>query len=194
MNNIDKIEKLKQEISVLDQKQKSLKILLNSGYGALANPYFAMYDIRLAKAITYTAQLVTNWVKQHLEKCEHKCIYGDTDSCTGDTKIRSKKYGEIEISEYFDLICGIEEIDKKGSVKHILENDNVCCMINGEILDKKVKYVMKHKVKKKMYKIKTKNNNVIITEDHSVIIKRGNKYVSVKVSEILKTDKIIEIV
>jgi len=39
-----------------------------------------MYDIRLAKAITYTAQLVTNWVKQHLEKCEHKCIYGDTDS------------------------------------------------------------------------------------------------------------------
>jgi len=51
---------------------------------------------------------------------------------------------------------------------------------------------MAHKVKKRMYKIKHENNEVVVTEDHSVIIKRDNKYIDVKPKNIIKGDKIIK--
>lgn len=81
-SNIEiKIKELETEISVLDQKQYALKILLNAGYGAFANEWFSMYDIRLAKSITYTSQLVIKWMKQYVkEKLNLSAIYNDTDS------------------------------------------------------------------------------------------------------------------
>jgi len=52
---------------------------------------------------------------------------------------------------------------------------------------------MAHKVKKRMFKIKHKDSEVIVTEDHSVIIKRDNKFLDIKPKDILKGDKIIKI-
>jgi intein/homing endonuclease len=53
---------------------------------------------------------------------------------------------------------------------------------------------MKHKVKKRMFRIKSKDNYVDVTEDHSVIINRNDKVMSIKPIDIIKGDKIIEII
>ena len=50
---------------------------------------------------------------------------------------------------------------------------------------------MKHKVKKKMFKIKINDKEVEITEDHSIMVLRNNKLISIKPKDILKTDKLI---
>jgi hypothetical protein len=155
-----------------------------------------MYDIRLAKSVTYTSQLVSRWAAQFIEKNikNIEVLYMDTDSCEKNTIIESKKYGKLSIQDYYNNISGIEEIYKKNKfIKHISENDDILSFGNTPEF-KKANYIMKHKTKKKIYKIKTNNNEVIITEDNSIIIKRNNKFIEVKPNKILKTDKLIEII
>ena len=44
-----------------------------------------------------------------------------------------------------------------------------------------------------MFKISVNNKSVIITEDHSLVVKRENKLVSVKAQELKNTDEIIQL-
>jgi DNA polymerase elongation subunit (family B) len=80
---------LRYKISNYKVKQLSLKVCLNSGYGALGSPYFRFYELRNAEAITSSGQLALKWIENKLniyfnkllktEKVDY-CIYGDTDS------------------------------------------------------------------------------------------------------------------
>ena len=84
-----KDQSLKYKISNYKVKQLSLKVCLNSGYGALGSPYFRFYELRNAEAITSSGQLALKWIENKLniyfnkllktEKVDY-CIYGDTDS------------------------------------------------------------------------------------------------------------------
>jgi len=62
---------------------------------------------------------------------------------------------------------------------------------NNELEYKPITYIMKHKVKKKMFRIAFQNKEVFVTEDHSIMIKREDKIISVSPNEIQKGDKII---
>lgn len=77
------------EISRLNNLQMAKKILINSGYGALANQYFRYYDTRLAESITMSGQLAIQWVSDDVNKFLNKAsntedvdynVYNDTDS------------------------------------------------------------------------------------------------------------------
>ena len=46
--------------------QKALKILLNSGYGALANKYFWFNDLRMSRSITLSGQAAVRWMEKWL--------------------------------------------------------------------------------------------------------------------------------
>lgn len=78
--------KLRTEVTNLNNKQMSLKILLNSLYGSLANKYSRYFDIRLASAITLSGQLSIRWIEEYLMKHKKqkkygwKVVYIDTDS------------------------------------------------------------------------------------------------------------------
>mgnify|MGYP000662678712 CR=1 FL=1 len=50
---------------------------------------------------------------------------------------------------------------------------------------------MKHKVKKRFFKIKVNDKFVIITEDHSIVVERNGELISVKPSEIKGGDAMI---
>jgi len=52
---------------------------------------------------------------------------------------------------------------------------------------------MKHKVKKRMFKIKCNGDEVTITEDHSMMVLRNNELIEVKPSEVKPQDKLIKI-
>lgn len=77
------------QISSLNSRQMSAKILMNSLYGAMGNVYFRYYDIRIAEGITMTGQLLIRSVAKQLndfmnEECHTNGIdysfYSDTDS------------------------------------------------------------------------------------------------------------------
>ena len=84
-----KDKKYLNEISSLNSRQMSAKILMNSLYGAMGNIYFRYYDIRIAEGITMTGQFLIRSVANKLntfvnkecktDKVEYS-FYSDTDS------------------------------------------------------------------------------------------------------------------
>jgi DNA polymerase elongation subunit (family B) len=84
------IKKLQYESRLLDIKQHSLKIFLNSIYGAFGNKYFTLGDDDLARSITLSGQAIINQGSEILtkyvenltgKKIEREVIrYIDTDS------------------------------------------------------------------------------------------------------------------
>jgi intein/homing endonuclease len=52
---------------------------------------------------------------------------------------------------------------------------------------------MKHKVKKKFYKITVNGNEIVLTEDHSLIVERDGKIISVKPQDVIEDDIFINI-
>jgi len=189
-NNIGRIEEINQRIKDLDaemieyeNQQMTIKILMNSLYGALGNQYFRYYDQRVAEAVTTTGKLVILWAERTMNKAistitgnndKDYIIAIDTDSVVGDTIIEVNG-DKVTISEFYDIIDEVylrKDYINEDFVKKV--DGFVTPSINkfGNLEYKQIKYVMKHKVKKKMYKILNSNgDSVIVTEDHSIIVK-----------------------
>ena len=55
---------LKNEIQRLDNQQMSIKILMNSLYGALGNRWFRYFDQRVAESVTLAGQLSILWAEK----------------------------------------------------------------------------------------------------------------------------------
>ena len=181
--NGDKKQLEKQFIQLYNE-QLGIKILINSLYGAFSNQYFRFYDERIAESITLTGQLTIKWIEKELNLYFNKLLKTetidyilaiDTDSVVGDTLIDVNGI-KIKIENYYNSINNNfiknDEFNnnyiKKVNDKHITPSIN----LNGELEYNKIKYIMKHKVIKKMYKITdNKGNSVIVTEDHSIVVK-----------------------
>lgn len=218
LKNLDKIgdiiAKMESLAKIWGLKEKAFKILLNSAYGAFGNNYFRLFDLRIAKGITSSGRLA---IRSLIKAIENKLrdfykdfagkdwtgsdffIYSDTDSCAGDSVLNifdeNGNLEKITIENLYLRLGGkLEtEIDK---IK--LETNNIQTPSlntkSSEIEMKNINYIWKHLVDKEMFKIKCGDNEVIVTEDHSIIIERNNKYISVKPRDIIKGDKLIEIV
>jgi DNA polymerase elongation subunit (family B) len=189
--------------SLFNTQQMSAKLRINSLYGALGNRHFPLFNQAMAQAITgngrYFIASLGNLINLRLsEKLGYDnqfTVAGDTDSVVGSSKVSTSE-GNIKIENLFDNLKGEIEIRGENNyIKHL--NSSIFAeslnMTTGKIESKRINYVMKHKVKKRMFKIKHRGDEVTVTEDHSVIIKRNNVFISVKPLEILKTDKIIKL-
>lgn len=119
------------ELEYLDILQYTLKILINSMYGAFANKYFAMFDVDIAASITKTGQAVIKQAQlvaqQYVydycgikspEEMEDKdpIVYGDTDSLylTIDSMLKHKNVSFLDDDggvspQAYEMI---DEIDK----------------------------------------------------------------------------------
>ena len=179
--------------------QIALKTLINSLYGALGNKAFILINEKIAQAITGNGRYFIKSFGRRIEKYLQSLkswnkpyyIYSDTDSCVGDTLI-STSLGKIKIEDLFERSGEIVKNENGSFVKRLDEKILAKSMNSDfEIQDKKIIYVMKHKVNKRMFKISVNDKSVIITEDHSVMINRNDNLISAKCTEILKTDKLI---
>lgn len=176
------------------------KVTINSLYGALGNAYFPLFNQEIAQAITgngrfyiqHTADMIEETLQTHLSSSQKYIVYGDTDSCEGETLIKTS-IGKKKISELYDETVGTVEYTRNGSEIKKPTSTISTLSVNDkfEIQNKRIVYLMKHTVKKRMFKIKVKNKEVIVTEDHSIIVKRDGILCSVKPKEILKTDIIL---
>lgn len=181
--------------------QMTLKILINSLYGALANKHFTLANPDMAAAITssgrFFIQLTANNVERRLQELlpsdEPYVIYGDTDSSFSSTILRINSE-DITIGDLFNSIeiepiitsSGVEikRVDGKHSLTYTPELG-----IHYQPID----YVMRHKVKKRMYRITSGDKSVEVTCDHSLKVMRNNELIDVKPSDLQKGDKIVRV-
>jgi DNA polymerase elongation subunit (family B) len=196
---------LKNEIAYLDVKQLAVKILLNSLYGSLGTPYFRYYNIDMARAITMNGQFIIRSVGEAIDRELNKklktenvkyLIYADTDSIGPDDLVYANGQ-QIRIKDLYNTFSAYEYKDdfNRNYVKPV--KDVITKSFNTSnktVEDKSIKYVMKHRVCKEMFKITIGDKSVTVTEDHSVIVYRNGRFISVKPRDILQTDKMIKII
>lgn len=68
------IYRLESQIARFENEQMSIKLLLNSLYGAMGNQYFRYFDQRIAEAITLTGQLTIRWGEVALNNAINKIL------------------------------------------------------------------------------------------------------------------------
>jgi len=189
--------------SLYNTKQLVEKTMINSLYGAMANRWFPLFNEEMAAAITgngrYFIQKLAKYIEETLQKLHASekpyIVYGDTDSVIGSTLIKTNN-GDIPIEDlYKDLDGDIEVRGKHNFIKHVkIPIKAASVSKDKELQYNNINYVMKHKVKKRMYKIKCNGDEVTITEDHSMMVVRDDKLIEIKPKDVLKSDKLIKIV
>lgn len=188
--------------SLYNTRQLVEKTLMNSLYGALANKWFPLFNERMAQAITgngrFFIQLLANNIENKLQSLipweEKYIIYGDTDSCIGSTLIKTSK-GEMSIADLYENISGdIEKRSDNNFIKHVNEDiQSASVSKDFNIQYNNINYIMKHKVKKRLFKIKCDGDEITITEDHSLMVNRNGTLTEIKPTQIQKGDKILKI-
>jgi DNA polymerase elongation subunit (family B) len=83
LQKVDKEDKqemyrIERNIAIAENRQMSIKILLNSLYGAMGNRYFRFFDQRIAEAITLTGQLTIRWAEYALNSYLNKALKNTT--------------------------------------------------------------------------------------------------------------------
>ena len=191
---------IKEEISYWDKRQYVVKIMLNSVYGALVNAGSRFFDQRMGQSCTLTGRCITRHMSCKVNeilmgKYEFGDVvkYNDTDSVAGGTIIQTN-LGNVTIEKLFHMcsekwINGEKEYgkDKNINVLHYNKKNN-----NSKMGD--FNYIYRHKVSKKKWKIVSESGKeVIITEDHSVMVERNGELLEVKPVDILTTDLLLTV-
>lgn len=193
----------KNKIEELETTQLGIKVgILNSLYGAISTPYFRLYNLRIAEAITSCGRHILkdsiNFMNEYLNGISNTnldfVLYSDTDSCDGGSIIyvNGKK---ISIEDYYNSLPNDFIKKQHGDWVKNIDNGDVSLSYSKDLIleEKPIKYIMKHWVKKRMFKISIDGRSVEVTEDHSIIILRDEVIISVRPKDIKPTDEIIYI-
>lgn len=188
------------EIAFWDKRQLVKKINLNSLYGALLNPGCRFGDQRMGQSTTLSGRVIAKHMDAKVNECitgvyDHvgeSVIYGD--SVTGDSLIKTDS-GEITIAEMFDQCPMHDTVNGKeygfGTDSKVIGFD----ISEDAPLMSDVSFVIRHKTKKKLYRITTSSGNQItVTEDHSIMVDRDGFTMEIKPTQLQEKDLIIELI
>ena len=98
-------------ISRLNNLQMAMKIALNSAYGAIGNPYFRYFDLRMAESITASGQLSIRWIANAYNKMLNDIMGNDTPKdyiIASDTDSIYLVMGEL-----VEKFCANKTVDQK---------------------------------------------------------------------------------
>jgi DNA polymerase elongation subunit (family B) len=219
----EEIDELRNESRKCYAYEQSIKLIINSIYGAFANEYFHFYNIAIAETVTLQGQDAIKFTEKMVEKYFHEFFhkdrpllrelgvpddfevkpikgavwkYTDTDSFSYNSKIRTSE-GEIQIGDLYE-----QELSKNGPSDTTEQGHEstttdlkILNWVNNKVQFSSIKRLIRHKVTKPKWKITTATGKSIeMTEDHSAIVFRNGQKIAVKPSEInLETDKILEV-
>lgn len=113
-------------------------------------------------------------------------VYGD--SILGDSVIKTN-IGDMAIEDIYNSCNSNSERKDKEVVNCNLSSLN--WTEDRDIYMSKIKNVIRHKVSKKKWKMKVDGKELIITNDHSLIVFRNGKKMKIKPSEYKKGDKVL---
>ena len=107
-------KRLENKMTILENQQMSIKILMNSLYGALGNKHFRYFNNHVAEAITTSGQLSIRWAENAINK-EMNTALGtddkdyviaiDTDSLYVNMNELVKKFNPKDPVKFLDKIC-----------------------------------------------------------------------------------------
>ena len=110
---VNPTKELMNKIATLDNQQMSIKILMNSLYGALGNRWFRYFDQRVAESITLAGQLSILWAERAVNKEMNTLLKSDKDYVIAiDTD-----------SLYINMSKLVEQFSPKDPVKFL---DKIC--------------------------------------------------------------------
>ena len=107
-------KRLENKMTILENQQMSIKILMNSLYGALGNKHFRYFNNHVAEAITTSGQLSIRWAEEAINKemntalntlGEDYVIAIDTDSLYVNMDKLVKKFNPKDPVKFLDKIC-----------------------------------------------------------------------------------------
>ena len=128
-------------------------------------------------------------------------LYCDTDSVVGTSKL-SYLNGNVQNSDTIENIwenlssVEINEYKESKESKDVFDLDlrtPTISKYDEDIQYKKIKKIVRHKITKKLYRVKTDENEVIITEDHSLVVLRNNELIGITIKELKDGDRLLEI-
>ena len=177
-----------------DVQQRALKLLANSLYGLAGTNGSRYMDEKIAAEVTKRGrELILGTIKRAEEEWG-KGVVVYADSVTGDSKIiymttDSVSHGDIlPLAEGVKVATstGITEIsslfkevtERVGEKEYYVPNEAIYTLAfdtrTGKLVWGRIKYVMRHKISKKIYKVcATSEVCVKVTEDHSLIIRQN---------------------
>lgn len=188
-----------------DKRQLVTKISLNSLYGAILNSGCRFFDKRIGQSTTLTGR----WITRHMAAETNRMLTGEYDhqgktivygdSVTGDSLLYLQDGSRIKIEDLYDQIDHkvIQDGGKEYAVPTEADGDVKVLgydSYNDEDVAGEIHYVMRHKVKKKLYKITTSSGKeVTVTEDHSIIIDRDGYMTEVTPLDLQEGDLVITV-
>lgn len=106
-------KKLANDITIFNNQQMAVKILMNSLYGALANQYFRYFDLRIAEAVTTSGQraikcaekAVNNELQELLGTKDDYVIAIDTDSVYINFSQMVRMHNPANPVNFLDKVC-----------------------------------------------------------------------------------------
>jgi len=215
---LQKLEEVQKEARKYYSYEQAVKLTLNSIYGAFGNEHFFFYNVDIAETITlqgkdailYSEELINKYFTHywHNDTIAHEAmgvkvkvkvkdpvgIYIDTDSIVGNSTIRLSDGREISVKDLYN-----EGVEDMGSTLNGHESVSCKTGVLNWSKEKELYYVpvarvIRHKVSKKKWKLKTKSGKeIIVTNDHSMIVFRDGIQLEIKPSNISYTDKILTI-
>lgn len=189
-DNPDSIET--EEYKKLDQEQLVLKTLANSAYGFSGLKISRFFEWNVSDTITSVSRWTTKKSILFAKTKGYESTNGD--SVVKDTKIivdgetlkiedlwnkykpdmyyRNDGKEEINLSEH-NILTPALKIKKVFANKHSTKKTD-----KTYVVKRNIKRIIRHKIGKKLYKIKTETGKeLIVTEDHSCIVNRDKKIV-----------------
>ncbi len=158
------------EYRLLDNRQKAVKVLANAAYGYQGWTVARWYCRECAEAVTAWGRQTIMGALKIAGELGLEVIYGD--SVSGDTKVLVRKDGKIRVVRISELFEGKPDlVTPDGKEYKFLRNiETLTLDEDGNLTWKPVKYVMRHKCGKTMYRVWLTNKwYVDVTEDHSLI-------------------------
>lgn len=166
----------------------AIKILMNSFFGVLASPMCRFFSWEISNAITHFGQFLNKKTAEVIQDNGYEVIYGD--SVGADSEIVIENRGKIEFKKISELYTKTEK--RFGTKQYSFPTGLKSLTIDkkGNSVFSPIKYVMRHKVNKKMFRVHFTNNwHLDVTEDHSLI-----GYINKSKNNRLKTmDRLVEV-
>lgn len=216
------VKDLKNKVDDKSAKEQAYKLYMNSTYGAWAARGNSMRSQPLSETITMEGRKVIQyvmgkheeyWYEQwHLDTELHRAlgingevkqiprgkpvvIYGDTDSVDKDAYIYVNGH-KIKIKDFF-LHVDLEGVIKLKNDKEVipLKGYDTYCYDNksGKLKLSPIKNIMRHKTKKKLYKVKMSDGSYVkCTADHNLMVVRNGNILNLTPTQIEKGDKVLK--
>ena len=208
LTDLEKLE-YKTQINKCNTFQNAYKTTLNSTYGYCANKYAPLGDDDIGRSVTLTGQAVAKksneLFKQYItdnypdispERIDNSVIYNDTDSFVGATMINTN-FGMVSVVELWEKYYQQSLIELTQFGHEMVSIDNLKILTYDKESSKtkfeKASRIFRHKVRKRKFKIRSGDKEIIMTEDHGLMIFRSGEFMRISPKDYKIGDKLVTV-